>query len=171
MIDRYRQFATTGLGRTIVKQLGLPAPVELRRRREGKPEITGPVLVGGADGGRLGKQVSQLLADAGAELHTGLTEETRYGVLVYDATGIKQSSELTSVYDFFHPVFRSLLPSGRVIVLGTPPEDGDDPRESAAQRGLEGFVKSAGKEAGRGATANLVYVSPGAEEAIDSTLR
>ncbi|MGH3712222.1 MAG: 3-oxoacyl-ACP reductase [Micromonosporaceae bacterium] len=171
MTDRYRQFATTGLGRTIVKQLGLPAPVELRRRREGQPEIAGPVLVGTSDGGRLGKQVSQLLSTAGADIHTEASEEGRYGVLVYDATGIKQSTDLTAVYEFFHPVIRRLQPSGRVIVLGTPPEDGDDPRESAAQRGLEGFVKAVAKEAGRGSTANLVYVSPGAEDAIDSTLR
>ncbi|MGH3734086.1 MAG: 3-oxoacyl-ACP reductase [Micromonosporaceae bacterium] len=171
MTDRYRQFATTGLGRTIVKQLGLPAPVQLRRRREGKPEISGPVLVGGADGGRLGKQVSQLLGHAGAEIATEPADDTRYAALVYDATGVKESSQLTAVYDFFHPVFRSVRPSGRVIVLGTPPEEGDDPRESAAQHGLEGFVKSAGKEVGRGATANLVYVSPGAEDALDSTLR
>ena len=52
-------------------------------------------------------------------------------------------------------MIRRLAPSGRVIVLGTPPEDAATPREATAQRALEGFVRSLGKEVGRGATAQL----------------
>jgi len=55
-------------------------------------------------------------------------------------------------------------------VLGTPPELADG-RERIAQRALEGFVRSVGKELKRGATAQLVYVAEGAEEAMESTLR
>src|SRR5919198_342992 len=168
MTDRYQQFATTSLGRTIVKQLGLPAPVWLRRRREGEPDIVGPVLVGSAKDGRLGTAIDRVFPDAITEPQGA---DARYGVLVFDATGIKQSSELRAVYDFFHPVVRSLRTCGRLIVLGTPPEEGDDPRESAAQRALEGFVKSAGKEIGHGSTAQLIYVTAGAEDVVDSTLR
>jgi 3-oxoacyl-[acyl-carrier protein] reductase len=40
-----------------------------------------------------------------------------------------------------------------------------------AQRALEGFVRAAAKEVGNGSTANLVYVAPGAEGGIESTLR
>jgi 3-oxoacyl-[acyl-carrier protein] reductase len=168
MTDRYQQFATTGLGRTIVKQLGLPAPVQLRRRSEGRPDITGPVLAGAAKNGRLGAAIDQVFPDAHTEPHG---DDTRYGVLVFDATGIKHSGDLRAVYEFFHPVVRSLGTCGRLIVLGTPPEEGDDPRESAAQRALEGFVRSAGKEIGRGSTAQLIYVTVGAEDAVESTLR
>jgi 3-oxoacyl-[acyl-carrier protein] reductase len=56
-------------------------------------------------------------------------------------------------------------------VLGTAPEDCANPREATAQRALEGFVRSVAKEFGRGSTAQLVYVAPGAEDAIESTLR
>ena len=55
-------------------------------------------------------------------------------------------------------------------MLGTPPELADG-RERIAQRALEGFVRSVGKELKRGATAQLVYVAEGAEEAMESTLR
>ena len=48
--------------------------------------------------------------------------------------------------------------SGRVIVLGTPPEDCKRPRQAIAQRALEGLVRSIGKEVRKGATAQLVYV-------------
>jgi 3-oxoacyl-[acyl-carrier protein] reductase len=58
-----------------------------------------------------------------------------------------------------------------VILLGTPPEACEHPRAATAQRALAGFVRSVGKEFGRGSTANLVYVTPGAEPAAESTLR
>ncbi len=60
--------------------------------------------------------------------------------------------------------------SGRVVVLGTPPA-GLPPRAATAQRALEGFTRSLGKEIGRGIAVQLVYVAEGAEEEIDSTLR
>jgi 3-oxoacyl-[acyl-carrier protein] reductase len=61
--------------------------------------------------------------------------------------------------------------SGRVVVLGTPPA-GLPPRAATAQRALEGFTRSLGKEiGGKGSTAQLVYVEPGAEDQLESTLR
>jgi 3-oxoacyl-[acyl-carrier protein] reductase len=62
--------------------------------------------------------------------------------------------------------------SGRAIVLGTPPEEAGSIPAHTAQRALEGFTRSLGKEiGGRGCTAQLVYVEPGAEDQLESTLR
>jgi 3-oxoacyl-[acyl-carrier protein] reductase len=58
-----------------------------------------------------------------------------------------------------------------VIALGTPPELCASPREATAQRALEGFTRSVGKEVRRGASSQLVYVAPGAEGEIEATLR
>jgi 3-oxoacyl-[acyl-carrier protein] reductase len=160
MSDRYISFANSAAGRTVVKRLGLPDPVRLRRYRPGDPGLDGPVLVGGE--GRLGAAIGKLIQPAGDPPYTGL---------VFDATGITDSAGLRGLYDFFHPNARSLRPSGRVIVLGTAPEDCATPAEATAQRALEGFVRSVGKEFGRGSTAQLVYVAPGAEDGIESTLR
>jgi 3-oxoacyl-[acyl-carrier protein] reductase len=168
MSDRYASFANSGPGRTVVKRLGLPQPPRLPRYRPGDPLVTGPVLLGGAAGGRLGDTVLKIVAAAGA---TTITEGEQAAAEIFDATGIADSSQLRTLYDFFHPYARSLTPSGRVIVLGTPPEACDQPRTATAQRALEGFVRSVGKEFGRGTTANLVYVAPGAELAAESTLR
>jgi 3-oxoacyl-[acyl-carrier protein] reductase len=166
MSDRYTSFANTPAGRAVVKRLGLPEPVQLRRYRPGDPDVEGGVLVGGA--GRLAEPVRKLLQSIGAD--TDATDG-RYTGLVFDATGITDSTGLRALYDFFHPVARSLGPCGRVIVLGTAPADCATPREATAQRALEGFVRSVAKEFGRGSTAQLVYVAPGAEDAIESTLR
>lgn len=179
MTDRYASFANSAPGRALIKRLGLPNPPRLRRHRAGDPLVPGPVLVGAAPGGRLAETVRKLLTEAGVELREPQPAEPasaagplRNAALIYDATGILNSGELRDLYDFFHPHARALYPSGRVIVLGTSPELCHDPRTAIAQRALDGFVRSIGKEFGRGTTAQLVYVAPGEDaQGIESTLR
>ncbi|MEV4628015.1 3-oxoacyl-ACP reductase [Micromonospora sp. NPDC049523] len=187
MSDRYASFANSGAGRALVKRLGLPDPPRLRRYRPGDPLVPGPVLFDAAPGGRLREPVTKLLTSAGVELTDPPSTETRtadttsadtttgggirHAALVYDATGVTDSAGLRPLYDFFHAYARSVLPSGRVIVLGTPPESCAAPREATAQRALEGLTRSIGKEFGRGITAQLVYVDRTAGYAIESTLR
>ncbi|MEU8658911.1 3-oxoacyl-ACP reductase [Actinoplanes philippinensis] len=168
MADRYANFANSGLGRTVVKRLGLPDPPRLRRHRAGDPLVTAPVLLGAAPGGRLSEPIRKLLETAGVEI---TSEGVRVSALVFDATGIVDSTQLRALYDFFHPYARALEASGRVIVLGTPPEATASPKEAIAQRSLEGLTRSIGKEFGRGTTAQLVYVAPGGESGVESTLR
>ena len=58
-----------------------------------------------------------------------------------------------------------------MIVVGRTPELATTPEQQIAQRALEGFTRSLGKEVKRGATVNLVYVAPDAHDQLDSTLR
>ncbi|SIQ61629.1 3-oxoacyl-ACP reductase [Micromonospora avicenniae] len=178
MTDRYASFVQSGAGRALVKRLGLPDPPRLRRHRPGDPLLPGPALLGAATGGRLAEPVGTLLAAAGIELRdpaAGTDATERFGALVYDATGITDSTGLRQLYDFFHPAARSVTPSGRVVVLGTPPAECDTPREATAQRALEGLTRSIGKEFGRGVTAQLVYVTAdgdaGTNTSLEATLR
>ncbi|WP_328651502.1 3-oxoacyl-ACP reductase [Micromonospora sp. NBC_00330] len=183
MTDRYASFVQSAAGRALVKRLGLPDPPRLRRHHPGDPLLAGPALLGAATGGRLAEPIAKILTAAGVELRdTGTAgPQDRFGALVYDASGITDSTELRQLYDFFHPQARAVLPSGRVIVLGTSPEECPTPREATAQRALEGLVRSIGKEFGRGTTAQLVYVSGDAADdpahsagtitSLESTLR
>jgi 3-oxoacyl-[acyl-carrier protein] reductase len=98
-------------------------------------------------------------------------EEQTFKALVFDATGIGDSAQLHDVWAFFHATIRRVRRSGRVIVLGTPPEDCTKPRQATAQQALEGFVRSVAKEVRKGATAQLIYVGKKAEPQIESTLR
>jgi len=95
----------------------------------------------------------------------------RFGALIFDATDIRSPDQLLEAYAFFHPYARSLVACGRVIVFGTPPDAITSSDEAIAQRALEGLTRSIGKEFGHGTTAQLVYVAPGAESRIESTLR
>ncbi|MDX1622014.1 MAG: 3-oxoacyl-ACP reductase [Nitriliruptorales bacterium] len=177
MSDRYQQLVTSGLGRTIAQQFGLPTPVELRRHQPGDPVVHGPVLLGGSKSGRLVDATSRTLKEVGAEVKTdALTSPDAepaedFAAIIYDASGVEDSSDLFELYDFVHSAIRHLKPSSRVIVLGTPPDRCDAPRQATAQRALEGFTRSVGKEMRAGGTTNLMYVEPGGEEAVDSTLR
>ncbi|MDX6624061.1 MAG: 3-oxoacyl-[acyl-carrier protein] reductase [Solirubrobacterales bacterium] len=169
MADRYSQVVNAPVVSTVAKQLGLPRPAELDRYRPGAPVVAGPVLSGAAPGGRLQKAVAGLLDEIGAE-RAGAEGPAK--ALVFDATGIADSTELVELQRFFYPAVPRLRRSGRVVVLGTPPAEAGSPRAHTAQRALEGFVRSLGKEiGGRGATAQLVLVSPGAEDQLGSTLR
>jgi 3-oxoacyl-[acyl-carrier protein] reductase len=169
MSDRYSQIVNAPVVSTLARQVGLPQPVTLDRHQAGAPVISGPVLSGAAPGGRLGKALSALLDQIKAE-RAGA--EGRAKALVFDATGIADSTELVELQRFFYPSAGRLQGCGRVVVLGTPPAEAGSTRAATAQRALEGFTRSLAKEiGGRGATAQLVLVSPGAEDQLASTLR
>ena len=170
MTDRYQQFATSSVGKLVVSRLGLPEPIALRRYEPGQSLLTGPALLGGS--GRLLGPIEDVLVTADADVaKTAGDEGQRYGALIFDATGIDSPDGLRDLYEFFHPVIRKVKSGGRVLVFGTPPEGVTDLSAKVAQRALEGFTRSVGKELKRGATAQLVYVAAGAEGAIGSTVR
>ena len=189
MSDRYQQFAESRPGRLVVRRLGLPDPVVLRRHEPGAPVLHAPALLGAASGGRLAEPVARVLAAVGAEAwvadqtarraaaDAGLSARDRadetdeLGALLFDASGIASSEELRAVYEFFHEHIRQLAPGGRLIVLGTPPDRAGDARAAIAQRALDGFARSAAKELRGGATGQLLRVAPGAEANVESTLR
>jgi 3-oxoacyl-[acyl-carrier protein] reductase len=167
MSDKYQGFVQSPVGKLLVKNLGLPNPTPLERYAEGAPLVDGTVLVGGR--GRLAESLPGLLDLLGiASTGTSSGDGTFKG-LVFDATGLTSSADLHALRDFFTPVLRSLDTCPRVVVLGTPPEDVKG-GERVAQRALEGFTRSLGKEIGRGGTVQLVYVAEGAEAASASTL-
>ncbi len=168
MSDRYQDFTRSGLGRLLVTQLGLPDPTPLERYTAGAPLVDGIVAVGGT--GRLAESLPGLLGRLGiTHVVPGGADARPFKGLVYDATGITSSADLVALRDYFQPLLRSLTPCARLVVIGTPPEQTSG-SERVAQRALEGFTRSLGKEVGRGSTAQLVYVADGAEAAVASTL-
>jgi 3-oxoacyl-[acyl-carrier protein] reductase len=193
MADRYQQLVNTPIGKLVAGQVGLPSPPILDRYRPGQRLISGTVLLGApapdpSRPPRLAAAVLETLSAAGAELmrttDAALSDSSvppfdpedappaqRFKGLVLDASGLHCAEALRDAYAFFHASARRVSASGRIVVLGTPPDAADDPDAAVAQRALEGLVRSLGKEARRGATAQLVYVAPGAEDQLDSTLR
>ncbi|MBW3706700.1 3-oxoacyl-ACP reductase, partial [Streptomyces griseus] len=168
MADRYLHLTGTAPGRFLTRRLGLPQPAPLRRWTLDTPRLDGPLLHLTAGTSAIRDGLAKVLAT------TGLTVEerpARPAGIVLDATGVASARGLAEVHAALHPVVRSLAPGGRIVALGTPPSSGDH-HQAAAQQALEGFVRSLGKEVGRGSTVQLLRLpADGTPEAAESTLR
>jgi 3-oxoacyl-[acyl-carrier protein] reductase len=172
--DLFSQVVNSGPGAFLAKQLGVPQPEKLRRYRAGEPPLAGSLLIGGE--GRVVEPLRSALSNdydvVGANL--GGRWADSFGGLVFDATGITNPTKLTALHEFFTPLLRNIGHSGRVVVIGTTPEDAESSDERIVQRALEGFTRSLGKELQRGSTVSLVYLSPDAKPGatgVESTLR
>ncbi|MGW0603191.1 3-oxoacyl-ACP reductase [Streptomyces sp. NPDC002640] len=164
MADRYQSFTRTAPGRFLSKRLGLPQPAPLRRWSAERPALDGPLLH--LTAGKSALDLAPVLARTGPEVRTEGAE--RPAAVVVDATGVRTVEALAEVHGALHPVVRGVAESGRVVVLGAPLDAGDH-HQAAVQQGLEGFVRSLGKEIGRGRTVNLVRLTDAAS--AESTLR
>ena len=172
--DLVSQVINSAPGSFLARQLGVPAPEPLRRYRPGQPPLEGSLLIGGD--GRLAEPLRAALADDYEVVGNNLGGRwaDTFGGLVFDASGIAEPAGLRALHDFFTPLLRNLGPCARVVVLGTTPGAAGAPHAQIAQRALEGFTRSLGKELRRGATVSLVYVSPAAKPAAtgcQSTMR
>ncbi|WP_369200882.1 3-oxoacyl-ACP reductase [Streptomyces sp. PU-14G] len=175
MADRYLRWTHTGPGRFLTRRLGLPRPEVLHRWSAERPTLEGGPLLhlsATATGGCDEKELREALEGCGLPVVRERTDgEGRVAAVLVDATALGTVAELSGVHASLHPLLRRLAPCGRVVLLGARPAP-DDHHQAAAQQALEGFVRSLGKELGRGRTANLVRLAPpaGAESAA-STLR
>ena len=195
MSDLYLRIVNTPVGKTAAQSLGLPAPVPLKRlKRTDQPFIEGDVLVGAASGGKAIAAIGSTLSASAATLHHASGNERlkdsskagnkarpmdlnseidqKFSALVFDATGLKGPDDLRALYDFFHPTIKKLGGNARVLVIGQNPATCRKAPQAAAQQALEGFVRSIGKEIGKkGSTANLLWMAPGAEQQLESSVR
>ncbi|MEU5335832.1 3-oxoacyl-ACP reductase [Streptomyces asoensis] len=159
MADRYLSFTATAPGRLLTRRLGLPQPAALRRWTPEHPTLEGHLLHLTA-GGPSALDLAPVLARTG--LPTGpegpAAPTGSPAAVVLDATGVRDVDALAGVHSALHPVVRSVAAGGRIVVLGAP-LDASDHHQAAAQQALEGFVRSLGKEIGRGRTVNLVRLT------------
>jgi 3-oxoacyl-[acyl-carrier protein] reductase len=173
--DWYRDFANSGVGATLTKQLGLPRPAVLRRYEPGQPLLPGPAVLSSAGEGRLRDALGAVLKEAGVTVQSPVTADGGDGgklaAVLLDATGLTGPADLAAAHAFLAPALKRLAPSGRVLVLGDPPAEATSPAQAAARQALDGLVRSIGKELRQGATANLLFVPFGAEAALASPVR
>jgi 3-oxoacyl-[acyl-carrier protein] reductase len=97
-----------------------------------------------------------MLRGAGVDLRTSGEQAQRWRAILFDATAIDRVPRLDEMRAFIAPAFRSLGPSGRLLLFGIPPETCREPEAAAVQRALDGFMRSAAKEARAGSTVNVL---------------
>jgi len=194
MPDSYLNFANSRLGSVITSMLGLPQPQPLSRFSHHQPVLEGEVLVGaGPRPGVLDALVASFasmqartlahdslphwigLANAAGMMSgrwaVGDAPGTRVMALVFDATGLGEVSEAESLYRYLHDAIRSVRPSGRVVIIGRPPELCTNAEQATVQQALEGLMRSVAREARRGIGVQLLRIAEGAESGLEGTLR
>jgi 3-oxoacyl-[acyl-carrier protein] reductase len=180
MSDRYLNFANSPTGRRLVGALGLPSPVRLERWTAGRMRpVEGALLISGGVLAEAASACLNRLTDQAFASEDGLFGLSRWTAehgpklkaLIFDASGISSAEELKQLREFFQPALKGLDLCPHVVVLGRAPESLKDPFAASAQRSLEGFTRSLGKEIRRGGTVQLLYVGKGAEDQLEGALR
>ncbi|WP_010115545.1 3-oxoacyl-ACP reductase [Acinetobacter sp. P8-3-8] len=192
MSDQYQTFAKSPIGKFVIKNLGLPSPIQLDRFESATPVVKGAVLLGAAPNSKFTGEIAQVLSNIHANTYAGNNaelqqaaaksglnvsafnegdKESKFKAVVFDASGIESSEQLNELHKFFSPIARQIATSGRVIVVGLTPETAPTIKQAIAQRGLEGFVKSVGKEFKKGIAADLILVDADAAQNLESSLR
>lgn len=188
----------SSVGRNLMKSV-LPKSIELNRYNPSRASyFDGRVLLGAGSNAALLKEILQNLksSDAnvfypaaasnaaviieaakeadvkviGVEVSPEMHE--KFDAVIFDASGFNQTNQLDELYYFFNPIMRKIQTNGRVVVLGRPHLQAKTGEQAAAQRALEGFVRSIAKEIGKkSTTAQTILVAEGAEANLDSSLR
>ncbi|MBI0393512.1 3-oxoacyl-ACP reductase [Acinetobacter bereziniae] len=192
MSDQYQAFAKSPIGKFVIKNLGLPSPIQLERFESATPVVKGAVLFGAAPKGHFTSEIAQVLSNIHANTYAGNNaelqqaaaksglnvgafnegdKESKFKAVVFDASGIQNSEQLQELHKFFNPIARQIATSGRVIVIGLTPETAPTIKQAIAQRALEGFVKSVAKEFKKGIAADLILVDADAAQNLESALR
>ncbi len=182
MSDSYLNFANSRFGAKLTSMLGLPRPLVLDRFSSDQPNFEGDVLVGRCQKSEIFDVVVSMLASIGANplQHSTTADDASIGDwngvdkvkgLIFDASNLRDSDSSVTLHQFFSSAVKSVLPNGRVIVLGRPPESCAQASHSTMQRALEGLTRSLAKELKKAITVQLVYVECGAEQKLESTIR
>lgn len=161
-------------GRAVAAKAGLAEPPVLRR---GRVLPAGPVVLAELGGGGLGRETLALLGvavtapvldvpEARTPDEKGRPQPPRYdvrpGAVIIDATGVRRIAELEGLRQVLRPAMKGLEASGRIVVLAADAGAVSGLEAKAVAQGLDGLVRTVGKELRAGSTANLVFVRDGA---------
>ena len=178
--DRYIDFVNSDLGRKLVGAVGLPAPARLERWQAGRLRpVEGALLL---STGLLAERVSNfaprltdVLLSAGGEV-TGAQpwtaeQNAKIKAVVFDASALLHTSQLSQLREFFQPILRHLDNSAHVVILSRAPDAQSDALAASTQQAIEGFSRSLAKEMRNGGTVQLLQVEDGAEDQLEGALR
>jgi len=178
--DRYIDFANSDIGRRLVGAVGLPAPARLERWQAGRMRpVEGSLLISSgplADQVRgFAPRITDLLFSFGGDVAGDNPwvegQGPKLKAVVFDASTLTRTEQLSQLRAFFQPILRSLDASAHIVILGKAPVALSDPLSASTQQAIEGFTRSLAKELRNGATAQLVQIDDGAEPQLEGALR
>ena len=158
MADAYTRFIRSAPGGMLAKQLGLPRPSRLLRRKDRPAPVLGPVVVLGASAGA--DAVARRLLEGGADVRRRVEGLRSIGSVIVVADELSAPAELGSLLLPLAGAMRSLAPGARLVTISRP-ATGEEPARDAARGGVEGFLRSVAHEMRGGATANGILLADG----------
>jgi len=181
MTDSYVNFANSSFGSKLTSILGLPKPLVLERHSSGQAGLDGHLLLGASEGSKFLDSLNTYFENMNIDVlaheslcnshHTAWQAGEKVKALLFDATGLANSTDSTFLHHFFKRTVRSLKANGRIVIIGRSASDCDTPSQAIAQRALEGLSRSLAKELKKAITVQLVYLDDSAKGQLESTLR
>lgn len=166
MSDSYLRFANRPVGKFLCSKLGLPIPPILARADDQPWQLVESIAFD-----KTSNALFSAIINTTLEKVICLSEEQRLNGLVFDGSGIKNSSELDALYQSISPRIKRLNRNAKIVLVGLNPKQLCDVAQRTAQRALVGFVKSLAKELGRkGITVNLIYANEGCKDELVAPL-
>ena len=163
MADKYLELVNSGFTKKLAKSLGAPRPAILRRYAPGAPLLPGPLLLLG------NSSAAQDLADTllgwGLDVRRHASGESQLGGIILLLDELADPAELSEPMLAAGAALRRLAPGGRVVSFSRPALDTDAPAVAAVRQGIDGTMRSLGREMRGGATANGIVLA----ESISAT--
>ncbi|HJX77214.1 3-oxoacyl-ACP reductase [Glutamicibacter sp.] len=157
MADKYLELVNSGMTKKLAKLLGLPRPPRLRRYGVDTPLLPGPVLVLGTSA--RAQELSDTMVSWGLDVRRHDAGESKLGGLVLLLDELSHPEQLSALMLATGAALRKLVPGARVVSVSKPALANDEPAIAAVRQGIDGAMRSLGREMRGGATANGIVLA------------
>ncbi|MCW4464924.1 3-oxoacyl-ACP reductase [Glutamicibacter sp. MNS18] len=168
MADKYLDMVNSGFTATLAKKLGLPRPARLRRWSTQTPLLPGPLLVLGSSA--RAQALSDTLVSWGLDVRRNDAGGAKLGGLILLLDELTHPEQLSPLMLAAGQAVRQLVPGARVVSISRPALATDEPAVAAVRQGIDGAIRSLGRELRAGATANGILLTGDAEADSPSVL-
>lgn len=156
MADKYMELVNSGATKKLAKLLGLPRPPRLRRYAPESPLLPGPLLVLGAS--THAQELSDVLVSWGLDVRRHDAGDAKLGGILLLLDEMDHPQSLSPVMLSAGRALRQLLPGARVVSISRPAKAQDAPEVAAVRQGIDGAIRSLGREMRGGSTANGIVL-------------
>ncbi|MGP9652330.1 3-oxoacyl-ACP reductase [Glutamicibacter sp. AOP38-B1-38] len=156
MADKYLELVNSGMTKKLAKLLGLPRPPRLRRYTPDTALLPGPVLVLGASA--RAQQLCDTLVSWGLDVRRHDAGQSKLGGIVLLLDELTDPEQLSELMLTTGAALRQLVPGARLVSFSRPALAENSPAVAAVRQGIDGLIRSLGREMRAGATANGIVL-------------
>lgn len=168
MADKYLELVNSGVTKKLARSLGLPRPAILRRHVPGAPLLPGPLLLLGDSPST--QQLADTLLDWGLDVRRHAVGVSTLGGIILLLDDLVAPEGLSGPMLAAGQALRQLAPGGRVVGISRAALSTDAPAVAAVRQGIDGALRSVGRELRGGATANGIVLAEGVAPTAPSAL-